>query len=111
MEHAELEKHILQLEMRLMTYENNELKELLADDFQEFGSSGNTYDKKAQLEAAGKTDRIAIQFIVTDFKLDMLATYRTIRHHDGKQALRSSIWKQSGGSWKMHFHQGTPADH
>ncbi|WP_409295597.1 DUF4440 domain-containing protein [Peribacillus sp. SCS-26] len=115
MEYAELEKHILQLEKRLMTCEYNELNELLADEFMEFGSSGNTYDKKAQLEASGRTDGGVIKFTVTEFKLDMLAsdivlaTYRTYRHHDGKHALRSSIWKHSGGSWQMHFHQGTPA--
>src|SRR5690606_5489389 len=40
----------LYLEKQLMTYEYKELNEHLANDFLEFGSSGNTFDKKAHLD-------------------------------------------------------------
>ena len=39
-----------------MNYEYKEFDELLADDFLEFGSSGNSYDKKAQLDAVKETN-------------------------------------------------------
>jgi hypothetical protein len=93
-----------------MAYED--LNDLLADDFLEFGSSGNTFNKKAIHDVALHEKNI--QFTVTDFNIKrlsadvVLATYRTFRHNDRKHALRSSIWKVIDGQWKMVFHQGTP---
>ncbi|MFS0613922.1 DUF4440 domain-containing protein [Lederbergia ruris] len=108
-------EHILNLEKRLMNYDYKELHELLADDFLEFGSSGISYDKKAQLDAAKAINmNKPIQFTVTDFKIKLLATdvilatYRTLRHNDSKYVLRSSIWKKNNSKWQMIFHQGTP---
>lgn len=115
MEHFLLVEHVLNLEKRLMTYDYKELGELLADDFIEFGSSGNSYDKKEQLDAVkGFNTCNSIQFSVTDFKIRLLAsnvllaTYKTFRHNDSKYALRSSIWEKNEGKWRMIFHQGTP---
>lgn len=115
MEHSLLLEHILNLEERLMNYDYKELDELLADDFIEFGSSGKSYDKKAQLDAVkGTNTSNSIQFSVTDFKIKLLAsdvlltTYKTFRHNDSKYALRSSIWKKNEVKWQMIFHQGTP---
>ncbi|UCZ54915.1 nuclear transport factor 2 family protein [Bacillus shivajii] len=51
MEQSLLVEHILKLEKRLMNYDYKVLDELLADDFLEYGSSGNSFDKKAQLDA------------------------------------------------------------
>ncbi|MCJ7841013.1 DUF4440 domain-containing protein [Lederbergia sp. NSJ-179] len=115
MEYLLLVEHILNLEKRLMNYDYKEFDELLADDFLEFGSSGNSYDKKAQLDAVkGINTNNSISFTVTDFKIKLLATdvllstYQTFRHNDSKYALRSSIWKKNEGKWQMIFHQGTP---
>ena len=115
MEHSLLVEHILNLEKRLMNYDYKEFNELLADDFLEYGSSGNSYDKKAQLDAVkGINKNSLIKFTVTDFKIKLLATdvllatYQTFRHNDSKYALRSSIWKKNEGKWQMIFHQGTP---
>lgn len=112
MEHSSLEEHIFNLEKKLMTYDYEDLNDLLAEDFLEFGSSGNSFNKKAILDA--NLSRKNIQFTVTDFSIKrlssdvVLATYRTFRHNDSKHALRSSIWKVIEGNWKMVFHQGTP---
>jgi hypothetical protein len=115
MEHTLLKEHILQLEKRLMSYDYYDLDELLAEGFLEFGSSGNSYTKKEQLDAANSgTTTNSINFTVTDFNIKflasnvVLATYRTFRHNDRKNALRSSIWKLNEGKWQMIFHQGTP---
>ena len=99
-----------------MSYVYMKLDNLLADDFLEFGSSGNSYDKKAQLEACVKytKNRNSMPFTVTEFTIKLLAsdvvlaTYRTLRNKDSKLVLRSSIWRLGNGTWKMVFHQGTP---
>lgn len=116
MEHLSLEEQILYLEKQLMTYDYNELNEYLADDFIEYGSSGNIFDKSAQLDAVrdDKTVTHSIKYTVTDFNIKLLAedlvlaTYRSLRHNDRKLVLRSSIWKKVLGKWQMIFHQGTP---
>lgn len=115
MDDSLLVEHILNLEMRLMNYNHEELDELLADEFLEFGSSGKSYDKKAQLDAVKGINRSnSIQLSVTDFKIKLLAsdvllaTYKTFRYNDSKYTLRSSIWKDNEVNWQMIFHQGTP---
>lgn len=117
MEQALLEEHILNLEKRLMSYDFKELEELLAEEFMEFGSSGNAYNKKDQLATvSGVTMNKTIPFTVTDFKIKflgtdvILATYRTYYHPNKKHALRSSIWKLNNDNWQMLFHQGTPTN-
>jgi hypothetical protein len=35
----------------------------------------------------------------------VLLTY--VSDNDGRRARRSSLWRRSGGSWRMVFHQGT----
>jgi len=114
MEDTLLLEHILNLEMRLMNYNYQELDELLADDFLEFGSSGNSYDKKAIIDSVKRFNTSnSIQLSVTNFKIKLLAsdvllaTYKTFRYNDSKYALRSSIWKKNEVSWQMIFHQGT----
>lgn len=116
MEDSLLEDHILQLEKQLMSYEYEKLTTLLADDFKEFGSSGNVYDKKIILDSSNNRFVAvnASQMTITDFEIKLLssdlilATYRTMRHSDSQLVLRSSIWKLSESKWQMTFHQGTP---
>ena len=88
-----------------------EVAELLADDFVEFGSSGRFYDK-AQAIAALSTDEgeapkvydFAIKAVAPDV---VLVTYRSGR---GDQfGWRSSIWRRDDGDWRLIFHQATAA--
>jgi hypothetical protein len=81
------------------------LDRLIADEFMEFGSSGQTYTKQdviAQLQAAPnfvvKMEGFRVMALAPDVAL---ATYRTGR------SLRSSIWRQENGAWRIVFHQGT----
>ncbi|WP_082393716.1 DUF4440 domain-containing protein [Bacillus sp. JCM 19034] len=111
-----LKEQILYLEKKLMTYTYKELNEHLSDDFLEFGSSGNVFDKNVQLDEARNDHALTspIQYTVNDFHIKLLApdvvlaTYRTMRHNDHKNTIRSSIWKCNDGKWQMVFHQGTP---
>jgi hypothetical protein len=93
---------------------------LLAEDFREFGSSGTIYDKAIVLEALAQRAPAAASPlpVILDFAAQALApdivlvTYRSINHAHGddpeRSTLRSSIWQQVEGSWRMLFHQGTP---
>lgn len=85
MEHSLMVEHFLNLGKRLMTYDYKVLDELLADDFIEFGNSGNLYDKKAQLDAVKGTNTYSMQFSVTDFKIKLLASDVLLEHikHSG----------------------------
>lgn len=92
------------------------LAALLADEFVEFGSSGNIWTREATL-----ADLPVEQFTprsISDFQAQLLAddiafvTYRSQRHAAGalpaSASLRSSLWKWRDGRWQMAFHQGTP---
>jgi len=109
-----LEEELLKPEVR-RSYER--LSVLLADDFVEFGSSGQVYNKK-QVIAALATET-PTQQALTDFESTMLSDdvalvkYRAIRGSKSSASaahtLRSSIWRRSNGRWQMVFHQGTLA--
>jgi ribonuclease HI len=93
------------------------VRELLAKDFEEIGSSGRrwTLDQVVDLLASEDFEPPVMEA----FECCMIAprvalvTYRTVRAdpQSGARAavLRSSIWIERNGKWKARFHQGTPA--
>jgi hypothetical protein len=91
------------------------LASLLDDDFVEFGSSGRIYDKRQVLYHLSRQVPavLAIQeFRVFELGPDAaLVTYRARadsgKGRDEKYSLRSSVWVQRAGEWKLIFHQGT----
>lgn len=109
-----LEKHLFQLENKLLLPEirtsKEELTNLLSDNFFEFGSSGKVLYKDEEI--SGATLGI-VQMKMSDFEIHslseeiILATYRIFNELSKQHSLRSSIWKLVDGHWKMHFHQGT----
>ena len=114
-----IENHLLELELRLMDPEvrrsAEQLTLLLADDFREFGGSGEIYDKRRIIEAL--QDEPPCSYAMRDFRVMSLSeeialvTYRTTRTTistgDISHSLRSSIWVLRDGRWQMLFHQGT----
>jgi hypothetical protein len=88
---------------------------LLAEDFLEFGKSGNVWSREVIIEsmASGSYDPPAME----DFKCAWigdgaaLATYKTVQvdPESGLRAvvLRSSLWIREYGEWRVRFHQGT----
>jgi hypothetical protein len=87
---------------------------LLAEDFEEIGSSGRRYDRAAVLAALGTAKLDAAE--IANFSLRQLAAdlalvnFRT-RLQRGDivlRSLRSSLWRREDGMWRMAFHQGTP---
>ncbi|PKK82959.1 MAG: DUF4440 domain-containing protein [candidate division Zixibacteria bacterium HGW-Zixibacteria-1] len=115
-----LHEMLLQLEERLLQPETRhspvDVAMLLADDFFEIGGSGRIHDRQSIIEELSTETTPLIT--ISDFRMKILApdsalvTYRAVFHgHDevpAKHSLRSSIWKNVGGAWKMIFHQGTP---
>jgi hypothetical protein len=106
-----------ELEIRLMDPalrgSREDVSALLAEDFVEFASNGHIYDKPGILDALAAEAVVgAPERAVADFAVRMLApnvalvTYRAEKR--GIRSLRSSIWKQVDGNWRMTFHQGTP---
>jgi hypothetical protein len=114
-----LEQHLYHLEWRLQQTEirhsPDELTELLADDFVEFGSSGCIYSKQSIIDSLSKEPTINVT--MSDFKAVMLSdeivlvTYHAFYQEQESEpvihSLRSSIWKKRDGSWQIIFHQGT----
>lgn len=89
---------------------------MLAEDFQEFGSSGQVYSKD-QVIAALQSES-ALQITMESFRAKLLTdevalvTYRARKNDHKKstaESLRSSIWIFQSGGWRMIFHQGTEA--
>lgn len=111
-------KEIIDLELKLSSKETRGnktvLDELLDKDFFEFGVSGTELSRKVivgYLLKHGSTDESkSFDF---DGKLiskdTYLLTYKAEQYHatETVKSLRSSIWSNSTGSWKMVFHQGT----
>jgi hypothetical protein len=85
---------------------------LLSDDFVEFASSGQVYDKATIVELlAADPSSNALELGIEDFSVRFpvpsiaLVTYRSKTR--GRLSLRASLWQESGGRWRMLFHQGT----
>jgi len=114
-----IERHLQQLERDLLSpaiRRNSEIVSLLlADEFREFGSSGNSCDKEQTLKALASEP--PAEWSVADFRVFLLAanvalvTYRATRHDPSMQqslvSLRSSVWLMRDARWQMVFHQGT----
>lgn len=97
-----------------------QVSDLLADEFFEFGKSGRVYNKQITVDALASEGSSGSSIVpqVADFSVTslssdvVLVTYRSIRVADEAsrnfETLRSSIWKLGSGRWQMVFHQGTP---
>jgi hypothetical protein len=106
-----LEERLLQTNVR---HSVNEIDELLADEFIEFGSTGRIFNKKQVIEALQM--EAPQQLSLTEFKTINLAPeviltrYIAVKQEqDGQKvySLRSSLWKLIDDRWQMIFHQGT----
>lgn len=111
---ADLERILYELEQQVLRpatrSSRKHLEELLADDFLEFGSSGATYDQASVISSLMLEQPTA--WSIANFKVRPLAedvalvTYLGTKG-GGESSLRCSIWRRSGGRWRMTFHQGT----
>ena len=113
-----LAQHLRELEECLLlpdVRKSRTLVDLLADEFVEFGSSGRVYNKAdlvSTLQAESPSTQTTSDFKVTELSPEVaLLTYRIHLHREPPvYTLRSSLWKLSGGRWRMVFHQATPTE-
>lgn len=108
-----LEKQLQQHAVRKST---EELDVLITEDFIEFGSSGKVYTKKDVLVNLPSAPEI--EFVMSDFEVRVLSSdivqsiFKTektnLQTGEISKSLRSSLWRNEDGTWKMLFHQGTP---
>lgn len=108
-----LEESLLDSAVR---HDANRLRELLAEDFLEFGSSGRVWTRKGIIDLLD-TETNFFPPEIEEFQCSLLSdhvalvTYRTVRNDtqtvERLASLRSSIWVFQDGDWRMRFHQGT----
>jgi hypothetical protein len=92
-----------------------EAASLIADDFVEFGASGKIWSKAEIIAAMSQwepIERALENFRVCELSPCVcLVTYKVVGPTKDKQSpplsLRSSIWRYTGESWQIVFHQGT----
>jgi hypothetical protein len=99
-----------QMEERLLTSTSgDDLHELLAEGFREFGASGKTYEKPEVIALLLRANPRIAEFrdlaIVELCEGVVLLTYRAI--DASRSTNRSSIWRRTEGTWQLVFHQGT----
>ncbi|WP_430487763.1 DUF4440 domain-containing protein [Priestia flexa] len=113
---TELKGHLYKLEEKLLQpsvrKSIEELDNLLADEFMEYGSSGQIFYKEIIMNRLPY--ETTIKMTMMDFEIKLLAsnvaltTFKLLKHNNMQYSLRSSIWKLKEEKWKMIFHQGTP---
>lgn len=114
-----LSQTLLKLEQRLQSQatrrDAEEISQLLADDFIEFGASGGVWTKAdvaEQLPLEAFTQRTISEFTAKPLsEHTILVTYHCHSAANDQRcatkSLRSSIWRRQGEQWQMVFHQGT----
>ncbi|MEX0423357.1 nuclear transport factor 2 family protein [Providencia rettgeri] len=115
-------KTLIELEQKLHNSTDRQnsdfLREVLHEDFFEFGRSGFSTDKPDTL--ASLANETAKTIYAENFHCSplsdntVLMTYTSFEQQGGKKTKltnRSSIWlKNSANQWQLRFHQGTPVD-
>ncbi len=89
------------------------LKSMIADDFVEYGKSGNMYHQKDIFEWLDSNPQRKMHAF--DFQLKplnkniVLLTYvsEETKNHQMFHVYRSSLWKKRQDQWQIIFHQGT----
>lgn len=89
--------------------------DLLAGDFQEFGSSGRVWTREQILDLleGEEPQQLTMEGFVCHRIAQGVAliTYLAVRSdaetNEQTRTLRSSLWTEESGKWRMRFHQGT----
>lgn len=92
------------------------LEDIISDDLIEIGSSGEMYTKKDVL--VNLPNAPTLKFVMTEFKITEITpnivqtffkTEKTVVETGATSySMRSTMWKNENGTWRMIFHQGTP---
>jgi hypothetical protein len=112
---SKLEIELHQIEVRK---DKNRLNELFHESFLEVGRYGKTY-RKSDILANLQKQTIPGTIWSQDYNLEVLSddlaliTYKSaMMDEEGNLSIytfRSSLWQKITGSWRIRFHQWTPA--
>lgn len=87
---------------------------LLDPDFEEIGASGKVWSRQAIIEHLSVTEEpSSAEPLIGDEDMtgrqlaDNLVLLTYVSDASGRRARRSSLWRRSGGSWRLLHHQGT----
>ena len=97
-------------------FDVNRMRQIIAEDFFEYGRSGRVYTRGETL--AIERQPIHAKLPLPNFQARLISadvaqvTYDTEVSHNGviQHARRSSIWSKSTRGWQLRFHQGTPVN-
>jgi len=114
----QIKEYLISLEEKLLNpnirKSDEELLQLLYDDYLEIGVSGNTYNKKDTIETLKR--ETSGQISVLDLKVNLLTpaialiTYTAVKKDNPNieiVSLRNSLWKKTGKKWQIVFNQGS----
>lgn len=113
---SERDEMLLKFEQKLArigrTISAEDASLLIAEDFVEFGASGNVWSKAEIVQEMAEwmpSEAIIENFRVRDLSPAVcLVTYKLVGPvKDGRVSNRSSIWRYTGDKWEIIFHQGT----
>jgi hypothetical protein len=87
------------------------VSEFIADDFVEFGKSGNVFHKQDTLDGL-EEESVDLNMQISDFEVKELSPNVVLVMYmsstpDSALVRRSSIWVYRDERWQMIFHQGT----
>ena len=88
------------------------IEDLLDEDFREIGASGRLWSRQETVDGlAGEQDDapVAVADLEALRLADGLVLVTYVSDRAGRRARRSSVWRRSGGRWRLVHHQGTPA--
>lgn len=88
---------------------------LIDEGFEEFGASGQRWDRtsilellRASPESNARIERFAVATLGAGVVLTTFEADARTDGEPGMRTLRSSVWVRRRDGWKVRFHQGTP---
>lgn len=108
-----LEKLEASLWKRETRFDEEYMRNIMTEDFFEFGRSGRIYSIEDSLSVSDRN--IKARLPLKNFKVHKisdtvaLVTYISqIEYNELELSNRSSLWFKTETGWKLRFHQGTP---
>ena len=83
------------------------MDQLIADDFEEYGSSGKVFRKSDILDTSFTSAKCNISNFTFCDLAQGVTLVKYMSANSGRTAMRSSIWVKNGSNWQLLHHQGT----
>lgn len=108
-DYEEIKKLEMELAGPATRKDANRLSLLISNDFEEFGSSGQSYNKSDILKLLSNSE--LVPYKLTEFVFKRLSNDCILVKYKctsiDKSTFRTSIWIKSTGNWQVLYHQAT----